>query len=79
MQRTAGLATIELDKGIRPAKGASALDVLPRVGDVLTYSSVLASGNRGPTLPPAEETPWTHGGPPEPYVPTDEDAGESWE
>ncbi|MFG1927418.1 hypothetical protein [Cryptosporangium sp. NPDC048952] len=74
-----GEVTIEIDKGVRPAKGGSMLDVLPRRGEELTYSSVLASGGRGPSLPPAEETPWTHGGPPEPYVPTDEDATETWE
>ncbi|SHN47886.1 hypothetical protein [Cryptosporangium aurantiacum] len=79
LEITDGLVTLELDKGIRPAKGGSVLDVLPRVGDELTYTSVLSSGNRGPALPSPEDTPWTHGGPPEPYVPTDEDAVEAWE
>jgi hypothetical protein len=30
------------------------------------------------TFPPREETPWTHGGPPVEYQPTDEDAHEEW-
>lgn len=29
-------------------------------------------------FPEREETPWTHGGPPEEYVPTDQDAQEEW-
>ena len=28
-----------------------------------------------PAFPDPEDTPWTHGGPPPPYVPSDEDAG----
>ncbi|GAA0249364.1 hypothetical protein [Cryptosporangium japonicum] len=71
LETDAGLVTVEIAKGLREA--------LPRVGDDVTYSSVLSSGGRGPNLPPVEDTPWTHGGPPEPYVPTDEDAGETWE
>jgi hypothetical protein len=68
---------VELDKGFGRAK-IPPPGVLPCVGDVLTYTSVLSSGIRGPALPGADETPWTHGGPPQPYVPTDQDAGEEW-
>ena len=74
----ADLVTIELDKGIGRGK-VPAPGVLPAVGEALTYTSVLASGIRGPALPAAEDTPWTHGGPPQPYVPTNDDAGEVWE
>ena len=74
----ADLVTVELDKGFGRGK-VPAPGVLPAVGEVLTYSSVLASGIRGPALPGADETPWTHGGPPRPYVPNDEDAKEAWE
>ncbi|GAA3389666.1 hypothetical protein [Cryptosporangium minutisporangium] len=72
------LVTVELDKGFGRAK-TPLPGVLPEPGEVLTYSSVLASAIRGPALPAADETPWTHGGPPQPYVPTDDDAGEIWE
>ncbi|MFI5955922.1 hypothetical protein [Cryptosporangium sp. NPDC051539] len=75
---TSGLVTIELDKGFGRGK-TPAPGVLPSVGEAITYSSVLASAIRGPALPAADETPWTHGGPPEPYVPSDDDAGEVWE
>jgi hypothetical protein len=71
------LVVVELDRGFGRAKVIPP-GVLPEVGEVLTYSSVLASGIRGPALPGPDETPWTHGGPPQPYVPTDDDAREDW-
>jgi len=74
----AGTVTIELDKGFGRAKTIPP-GVLPSPGEAITYTSVLASAIRGPALPTAEETPWTHGGPPQPYEPTEEDAGEVWE
>lgn len=73
-----GAVTVELDKGFGRGRTIPP-GVLPAVGEPITYTSVLASAIRGPALPTAEETPWTHGGPPQPYVPTDEDAGEVWE
>jgi hypothetical protein len=51
---------------------------VPEVGEWLCYSSLTADYQRAWDLPPAEETPWTHGGPPQPYVPADEDAVEEW-
>ncbi|WP_205752372.1 hypothetical protein [Cryptosporangium phraense] len=75
---TSDLVTVELDKGFGRGK-TPAPGVLPSPGEPITYSSVLASAIRGPALPSADETPWTHGGPPTPYVPSDLDAGEDWE
>ena len=51
---------------------------VPEVGEWLCYCSLTADFQRGWDLPPPEETPWTHGGPPRPYVPADEDAVEEW-
>jgi len=51
---------------------------VPEVGEWLCYSSLTADYQRPWEFPPAEETPWTHGGPPQPYVPADEDAVEEW-
>ena len=44
-----------------------------------SYVCSIAPGD-GPAFPfpSREETPWTHGGPPAEYVPTDEDAMEDW-
>lgn len=72
------LITIELAKGIGRAKTPPP-GRLPEAGETLTYSSVLATAMRSPSWPDAEATPWTHGGPPRPYVPTDADATEDWE
>ncbi|MET8216225.1 hypothetical protein [Streptomyces hirsutus] len=48
------------------------------VGETVTCTSV--DPKAMPSVLPAEEdTPWTHGGPPERYEPTDDDAEESWE
>jgi hypothetical protein len=51
---------------------------LAEVGETLTYTTLDPAGL--PSAQPAEEdTPWTHGGPPQPYEPTHEDAEETWE
>jgi len=72
------LVTLELDGGMGraavPAPGS-----VPEVGDEITYTSVYPDAIRSPDLPPTDQTPWTHGGPPRPYVPTDDDAREAWE
>jgi hypothetical protein len=49
---------------------------VPAVGEPVCYSPFTADFQRPPVLPRSEDTPWTHGGPPEPYVPTAEDAQE---
>lgn len=69
------LVTLELSGGmgraVVPPPGT-----VPEVGDTLCYSSVLAENVPSPALPSVDDTPWTHGGPPPPFVPDipDEDA-----
>lgn len=52
---------------------------VPEVGDPVCYSPLSTDFRRNPPLPPRSETPWTHGGPPQDYIPTDDDAREDWE
>ncbi|MGW7484889.1 hypothetical protein ACWGH8_40705 [Nonomuraea muscovyensis] len=72
-----GLATIKITKGMgrgrTPTPGA-----VPEVGERVCYTSLTDDFQGSPALPEAEATPWTHGGPPHAYVPTDEDAQEEW-
>jgi hypothetical protein len=57
---------------------------VPEPGEWVTYATFSDGFQRVPEFPPPEETPWTHGGPPppyvptDPYIPTDEDATEDW-
>jgi hypothetical protein len=51
---------------------------IPQVGDRVCFTSRVADSWDAARFPDREETPWTHGGPPEEYVPTDEDAAEEW-
>ncbi|MFE5828806.1 hypothetical protein ACFQ8W_00815 [Streptomyces sp. NPDC056508] len=48
------------------------------LGEAITFTSIDPK-NMPSSLPAEEDTPWTHGGPPQPYEPTDEDAEEVWE
>ncbi|MFC7565965.1 hypothetical protein ACFQU9_22630 [Actinomadura namibiensis] len=51
---------------------------VPQVGDRVVFTS-LTLGSFGPSrFPDKENTPWTHGGPPADYEPTDDDAAEDW-
>ncbi|GII52676.1 hypothetical protein Pth03_10650 [Planotetraspora thailandica] len=63
----------QMGRGASPAPGS-----LPEVGDVVCYAELDPGGGQRPRLPAGEDTPWTHGGPPTPYTPTDEDAEEAW-
>jgi hypothetical protein len=47
---------------------------VPEVGDRVCFTTFAADFHRSPVLPPLEQTPWTHGGPPEAYVPGDDEA-----
>ena len=51
---------------------------VPEIGEWLCYSSLTDGYQPIAEFPGADETPWTHGGPPAPYVPADEDAVEDW-
>jgi hypothetical protein len=51
---------------------------VPAVGDTVCYSLLNDDYRKAPALPRKEDTPWTHGGPPEPYLPTAQDAQEPW-
>ncbi|HXT87637.1 MAG TPA: hypothetical protein VN714_00090 [Trebonia sp.] len=51
---------------------------VPAVGDNVTYTSLKDEFQHAPKFPEIQDTPWTHGGPPPEYVPTDEDAREDW-
>jgi hypothetical protein len=70
--------TLELSGGMGQAAVPPPGSV-PDLHEELCYTSVLPDNIRTPNLPPAAETPWTHGGPPQPYVPTPDDATEVWE
>jgi hypothetical protein len=51
---------------------------VPELGEQVCYATFNDSFQRPPQFPLPEETPWTHGGPPVPYVPSDDDAREAW-
>jgi len=51
---------------------------VPAVGEVACYATFSDGYQPPPAFPEPEQTPWTHGGPPAPYAPTDEDAQEDW-
>ncbi|MGH3276551.1 MAG: hypothetical protein ACRDNZ_19760 [Streptosporangiaceae bacterium] len=78
----AGQVVLELSGGM----GRSLIAVpgsIPEVGELMCYATLTDSYQPSASFPPAEETPWTHGGPPPPYVPADdntaaEEASEEW-
>jgi hypothetical protein len=51
---------------------------VPSVGELICYAIFSDSYRPAPAFPEPEDTPWTHGGPPPPYVPSDEHAREDW-
>jgi hypothetical protein len=62
-----------MGRALTPAPGS-----VPEVGDRVCYTTLSDSYQPSGLFPSREETPWTHGGPPPEYVPTDEDANEVW-
>lgn len=72
-----GDVTLELagamGRALTPAAGS-----LPELGERICYSSIVEGYRPPDSFPPREDTPWTHGGPPVEYTPTDEDAYEEW-
>lgn len=68
---------IEKGMGRRPP---AVEGVLPNVGEEVCYTTLSPNAGMFGTLPTAQETPWTHGGPPnDRYEPTDDDAREEWQ
>ncbi|MGP3949579.1 hypothetical protein [Streptomyces sp. 7N604] len=51
---------------------------IPKLGEEVCYTT-LPTFTLPAALPEDESTPWTHGGPPQAYEPTDDDANEAWE
>jgi hypothetical protein len=51
---------------------------VPELGDRVTYGPAVDAYQPPGRFPSREETPWTHGGPPPEYVPSDHDAREEW-
>lgn len=51
---------------------------VPGVGEWACYAAFSDAYQPPPAFPEPEDTPWTHGGPPPQYVPSDEDAREDW-
>ena len=74
---TGTLVTLELSGGMGRALTAPP-GTTPVHGDAVTYTTLRDDFQPAPQFPTREETPWTHGGPPLPYVPADEDATEDW-
>lgn len=58
------VVTLELSSGFGRAK-VPPPTALPAPGEELCYSSVVATSIPTPPLPEPDETPWTHGGPPQ--------------
>jgi hypothetical protein len=51
---------------------------VPEPGETVCYATFSDKFQRLPEFPAPEDTPWTHGGPPRPYVSSDDDAREAW-
>jgi len=51
---------------------------VPAEGESVCYAAFTDAYQPSPAFPEPEDTPWTHGGPPPPYVPSDEDHREDW-
>jgi hypothetical protein len=68
---------LELEKGmgrsLTPAPGS-----VPAVGERVTYTTLKDEFQPSADFPSREATPWTHGGPPPEYAPSDDDALEDW-
>lgn len=72
-----GEVLVELTSGMGGGKTAKEGSV-PGPGDPICFCTFTAGGAGATDVPEAEDTPWTHGGPPAEYVPSDDDARETW-
>jgi hypothetical protein len=64
----------DMGQRLEPAPGS-----VPEAGEVRCYTTLKLDFQPSPEFPRPEDTPWTHGGPPQEYVPTDDDSREAWE
>lgn len=78
LQVRQGSVLLELCSGMGGGKSPRPGSV-PEVGEWVCFTSFGAKGWGATSFPDREDTPWTHGGPPQEYVPTNEDAQEVWE
>ena len=62
-----------MGRGLTPEPGS-----VPETGERVCYATFSIGFQRMPEFPAPEDTPWTHGGPPPQYVPSDDDAREAW-
>lgn len=68
---------LELAKGM--GRGLTAVPgSVPAAGESVCYATFHDGYQPPPVFPELDQTPWTHGGPPQPYVPNDDDAQEAW-
>jgi hypothetical protein len=75
--RRRALVVLELSGGMGRGLTAAPGSV-PESGERLCYTTLTDSYQPPASFPERAETPWTHGGPPPEYVPSDEDASEAW-
>ncbi|WP_280366722.1 hypothetical protein [Nocardia wallacei] len=69
--------TLELAGGMGRGRSAPP-GTVPEVGDRVCYSTLTDTYQPRGSFPARENTPWTHGGPPEPAAATADDANEEW-
>jgi hypothetical protein len=69
---------LELKGGMGQSRTTPRPGSVPAEGEHVTYTSLRDEFQPQPKFPDLQDTPWTHGGPPPEYVPTDEDAVEDW-
>jgi len=70
--------TLELSGGMGRSRAAPP-GSMPAAGDVVCYTGLIDEFQRPPEFPDRENTPWTHGGPPQDYAENDDDANEAWQ
>jgi len=62
-----------MGRALTPAPGS-----VPGIADQVTCSTVSDAFRPAGQFPEVGDTPWTHGGPPVPPTPTEDDAVEDW-
>jgi hypothetical protein len=61
-----------MGRGLTPLPGS-----VPEPGESVCYATFSERFQPLPAFPDRDDTPWTHGGPPQPYVPSNDDAQEA--